>query len=280
LKKFLANGFGRLDYVAWVLVLTFFIGSALFFGGDVPLATVGAAGVIVDMLCVGCAIEIIIECLKNHKSIGTLTGFITNGPEAVCLLVGLMVGDIVFAASTPLGSNFINPILLLAAAIICRKARQTFTTCRVYTAATITFTAIFAGSFFLLDPRHYIFWLLVCIPTTLLFFFIRPREEVPTEKQDHLIKPAHWFVPAILGLAAAGYCLDPVVSFAATYSHAPKGVIGFVVLSTLTSWPEFKSSLALLKRGNPLAAILNITVSNITNIWLACLGIASYLCGK
>jgi cation:H+ antiporter len=50
-----------------------------------------------------------------------------------------------------------------------------------------------------------------------------------------------------------------------------------VVLASLTSWPEFKSCIVLLKRGNRLGAILNITVSNITNIWLAAIGIAAYL---
>jgi len=91
------------------------------------------------------------------------------------------------------------------------------------------------------------------------------------------LKPTLWLLPAIIVLTGAGYFLDPVVSFAATHSHAPKGVIGFVVLATLTSWPEFKSCIILLKRGNRLAAILNITVSNITNLWLAAIGIAAFL---
>ncbi len=111
------------------------------------MSSVGAIGVILDMLCVGFAIEILIECLKNTKGIGTLTGFITNGPEAVCLLVGLFIGDIVFAASTPLGSNFMNPLLLLAAAIICRQVIKTFTINMIYTAVTLICTAAFAGVF-------------------------------------------------------------------------------------------------------------------------------------
>ncbi|TKB28086.1 sodium:proton exchanger [Desulfopila sp. IMCC35006] len=281
MKKFLTNSLGILDLVAWALVLIFFLGSALFFAGNVPLAAVGAAGIIVDMLCIGFAIEILIECLKNNKSIGTLTGFITNGPEAVCLLVGLLVGDIVFAASTPLGSNFINPILLFIAAGICRQVIQTFAIHRIYTAVTVGSTAIFAGSFFLLNPSHYIFWLSGCVLTTLILFFFRPKEEEIQEKEEHHhFKPSYWIIPAILVLTVSGYCLDPIVSFAAHHSHAPKGVIGFVVLATLTSWPEFKSCLVLLNRGKPLAAILNITVSNITNIWLAAIGIATYLLVK
>ncbi len=277
MKNFLTNSLGILDLAAWALVLIFFIGSALLFSGNVLLASVGAVGIIIDMLCIGFAIEILIECLKNNKRIGTLTGFITNGPEAVCLLVGLIVGDIIFAASTPLGSNFINPILLVIAAIICRQGIQTSATHKMYTAVTVSCTAIFAGGFFLLNPQHYIFWLLVCIPATLLLFFFRPKEEELPEREDHSFKPAYWLVPAVLVLTVSGYCLDPVVSFAAHHSHAPKGVIGFIVLATLTSWPEFKSCLVLLNRGKPLAAILNITVSNITNIWLAAIGIATYL---
>lgn len=277
MKKFLANSLGLLDLVAWALVFVFFIGSSLLFGGNVLLATAGAAGIILAMLCIGFAIEIIMECLKNNKGIGTLTGFITNGPEAVCLLVGLLIGDIVFAASTPLGSNFMNPLLLLAAAIICRQVTKTFTTNRIYTAVTITCTATFAGFFFLLNPSQYFFWLLACIPTTLILFFIRPKEAAILELENYSFHPTFWLVPAIIGLTVAGYYLDPVVSFAAIHSHAPKGVIGFIILATLTSWPEFKSCLALLSRGKPLAAILNITVSNITNIWLAAIGIVTYL---
>lgn len=277
MKLFLTNSVGRLDLIAWVLVLIFFTGSSLLFEGNVLLASVGAAGVILEMFLIGFAIEITIECLKNIKNIGTLTGFITNGPEAVCLLVGLLVGDIIFAASTPLGSNFMNPILLLAAAIICKKVLKTFSTNRLYTVTTIAFTATAAGSFFLLTPSQYFIWLLICIPTTLILFFIRPQEEVVEEGEEYSFNPSHWLLPAIIGLTVSGYYLDPVVSFAATHSHAPKGVIGFVVLATLTSWPEFKSCLALLNRGKYLAAILNITVSNITNIWLAAIGIATYL---
>ena len=78
-------------------------------------------------------------------------------------------------------------------------------------------------------------------------------------------------------LILVGYILDPVVSFSAEHSHTPKGVIGFFVLATLTSRPKFKSTLALLRREKTLAAILNITVSNITNIWLAVTGVFVHL---
>lgn len=277
MKKFLTNSLGRLDLISWILVFVFFIGSSLLFGGNILLATIGATGIIIEMLCIGLAIEIILECLKNNKAIGTLTGFITNGPEMVCLVVGLVVGDIIFAASTPLGSNFMNPLLLLAAAFICRQLANTFATKKFYTAVTIICTASFAGLFFLLDPAHYAYWLLACVPATLLLFFIRPKEATLMHMEDYSFRPDFWLIPAIIALTVSGYCLDPIVSFAAVHSHAPKGVIGFVVLATLTSWPEFKSCLALLSRGKALAAILNITVSNITNIWLAAVGIFTYI---
>lgn len=266
-----------MDLTVWILVLIFFIGSALLYGGNVLLASAGAVGVILAMLCIGFAIEIIIECLKNTKGIGTITGFITNGPEAVCLLVGLLVGDIIFAASTPLGSNFMNPILLFIAAIVCKQVSRTFSTNKIYTLVTIAATATFAGGFFLLEQSQYIFWLLASPPVTLILFLVRPKEEAMAAGEDYSFKPSQWLIPAIIGLTVSGYYLDPVVSFAARNSHAPKGIIGFVVLATLTSWPEFKSCLTLLRRKKPLAAILNITVSNITNVWLAAIGIATYL---
>ena len=277
MKKFLFDSIGRLDLAIWVLVLAFFCGSALLFGGDINLAFIGASGVIFEMVLIALAIEIIIECLKKNKGIGTITGFITNGPEAVCLLVGLIVGDIIFAASTPLGSNFMNPILLAIAALICRQLLQTFSTNRFYTVTTLTFTAFLAALFFLIPQSLYPVWLLAVLAVSIPLFFMRPREQDNGSDDDYSFNPTFWLLPATAILMITGYFLDPVVTFAATHSQAPKGVIGFVVLSTLTSWPEFKSCLVLLGRGNRLAAILNITVSNITNIWLAGIGIAAYL---
>ena len=260
-----------------MLVLAFFCGCALLFDGDINLAFIGASGVIFEMVLIALAIEIIIECLKKNKGIGTITGFITNGPEAVCLRVGLLAGDIIFAASTPLGSNFMNPILLIIAALICHQFLQTFSTNRLYTITTLTTTAFLAASFFILPASLYPAWLLVVLAISFPLFFLRPGEQENNEEEEYSFKPSLWLLPAIITLTGAGYFLDPVVSFAATHSHAPKGVIGFVVLATLTSWPEFKSCLVLLRRGNRLAAILNITVSNITNLWLAVIGIAAFL---
>lgn len=277
MKNFLKNTIGKLDLIAWLLVLVFFCGSAMVFGGNLLYSTIGATGVIVEMLMISIAIEIIIESLKNTKGIGTLTGFITNGPEAVCLIVGLVVGDVIFAASTPLGSNFMNPILLLTAALICGQLVRILSTKRLYTLVTITLTALLAGGFFLLAIDYYMFWLLASVVTTVILFILRPKESGIEEEEAFSFKPALWLPPSIAILTLAGYYLDPVVSFAAQHSLAPKGVIGFVVLATLTSWPEFKSCLALFKRQKRLAAVLNITVSNITNIWLATIGIATYL---
>ena len=63
----------------------FFCGSSLLFGGNLQFPFLGASGVIIEMLFIGMFIEIIIDCLKHTKGIGTITGFITNVPEALCL---------------------------------------------------------------------------------------------------------------------------------------------------------------------------------------------------
>lgn len=242
------------------------------------MSFIGASGIIIEMLIIGVSIETIIHALKDTKGIGTITGFITNGPEALCLIVGLFVGDIIFAASTPLGSNFMNPVLLVIAAILCAKFTSLFKTHPFFTWLTITLTACMAILFFLIQVRYYWIWILAVVIPTVVIFFKRPEEKIIEEENDPEEQSNKiWLIPAVILLTVAGYFLDSVVSFSAENSHAPKGVIGFLVLSTLTSWPEFKSCLSLLQRNNVLAAILNITVSNITNIWLAAIGITSYL---
>ena len=277
MKEFILETISRLDLMVWIIVILFFCGSALLFGGNIQMAFIGSGGIIFDMLLISIAIEIIIETLKHTKGIGTLTGFITNGPEAVCLLVGLAVGDIIFASSTPLGSNFMNPVLLVIAGLVCGQAMLIFNTNRIYTIVTIVFTASFAVLFFLLPVKLYIYWAILAMVVTLALFYYRPEEPPSAETDGATVASKFWLFPAIIVLTLAGYFLDPVVSFAAEHSHAPKGLIGFLVLSTLTSWPEFKSSISLLRRNKPAAAILNITVSNITNIWLAVGGICYYL---
>ncbi len=276
MKQLLVDSIGRIDLIVWVLVIVFFCGSSLLFSGNIQLAFMGAAGIIVEMLIIGVSIEIIIDSLKQHKGIGTITGFITNGPEALCLIVGLVVGDILFAASTPLGSNFMNPVLLFAAALICGTVISVLKCKPFYTITTIVATAAFAMGFYILDVSLYFWWVIGAILVTIPLFIIRPTEQ-NNPSGEETSQSANWLIPAVILLIGAGYFLDPVVSFAAENSKAPKGVIGFFILATLTSWPEFKSCLALLNRGKTLAAILNITVSNITNIWLAAAGIGFYI---
>jgi cation:H+ antiporter len=277
MKDFILSSVGRLDLTVWMLVILFFCGSAVLFDGNVQMAFIGSGGIIFEMLLIGISIEIIIEILKTTKGIGTITGFITNGPEAVCLIVGLMVGDIVFASSTPLGSNFMNPILLVCAAAVSGRMLQVFHTHQIYTILTILLTAIIALTFFMLPSNYYLWWTVVAVIISTVLFIYRPADPVLNEEKGGDTESKFWLIPAIGVLTIAGYFLDAVVTFAAHHSHAPKGVIGFVVLATLTSWPEFKSSLALLNRNRPAAAILNITVSNITNLWLAAAGIIFYL---
>jgi cation:H+ antiporter len=275
MKKFLVNSVGRLDMICWILVVVFFCGCSLLFDGDFNHSFIAAGGVVLVMILIGLSIEVIIETLKEVKGLGTITGFITNGPELVCLIVGLVVGDVLFAASTPLGSNFMNPILLVAAALICRVFLKTLRTNWGYSLTCIVLTAGMAVSFYAVPIAYHIYWVVTALVVSGVLFIKRPLEDYEESMEEEVI--AKWsMLPAIVVLIAAGYFLDPVVSFASDQSHAPKGVIGFFVLATLSSWPEFKSCLALLNRKKYLAAILNITVSNITNIWLAIAGVTTY----
>jgi cation:H+ antiporter len=96
--------------------------------------------------------------------------------------------------------------------------------------------------------------------------------------QDAVKVPSKLFLPAgIALLLISWYFLDPIVSFTADASMAPKWLIWFLVLATLTSWPEFKSVLSLLKKWKVLDGFINIFVSNITNIWLASIWILVWL---
>ncbi len=275
MKQFLVNSVGRLDMICWILVVVFFCGSALIFDGDFNKSFIAAGGIVLVMILIGLSIEVIIETLKDVKGLGTISGFITNGPELVCLIVGLAVGDVLFAASTPLGSNFMNPILLIIAALVTRVFLKTLQTNWKYSLTCILLTAGMAVTFYAIPLQHHIYWVVTALVVSGVLFIKRPPEEAEESMEEEVI--AKWsLLPAVVVLIAAGYFLDPVVSFASVQSHAPKGVIGFFVLATLSSWPEFKCCLALLNRKKYLAAILNITVSNITNIWLAIAGVATY----
>lgn len=277
MKQLILKSVSRIDMAVWLLVILFFCGSSVLFGGDFNLSFIGAAGVIVEMLIISVSIEIILEALKSRKGIGTITGFITNGPEALCLIVGLAVGDILFAASTPLGSNFMNPLLLVVAAGLTGTLIKVFRCHPRYTILTIGVTVFFAVSFYLLPEQYYPWWAIGALAVSVMMFFRRPDEDDRQQQDEPLFGVNVWLIPAVLALIGTGYLLDPVVGFAAEHSQAPKGVIGFFVLATLSSWPEFKTCLALLQRGKTVPAILNITVSNITNIWLAVAGVSFYL---
>ena len=279
LKHFIADKVTRLDLIVWLLVVGFFCGSALVMGGNLQGAFLGASGIIVVMFLIGSSIEMIVECLKNVKGLGTLVGFITNGPEALCLLVGVFITrDVLFAASTPLGSNFMNPLFLVVAALLMKSGLRVLHTYPRYTWVTVSVTVTLAVSFYLLPERIYWFWVAATFIAATSLFVTRPREDPDAQRpSEPLAFSRIWLVPALLMLLAAGYFLDPTVQFAAEHSKARAGIIGFLVLSTLTSWPEFKSTLALLQRNMVLAAILNVTVSNITNLWLAVAGVTWFL---
>jgi cation:H+ antiporter len=264
-----------LDLVIGGLVLLFFLISAITSGGDVLRAVAGGLAIMLVMFVVGAAIEVIIDSLRDIPGLGTAVGFITNGPEMLCLLVGLIGDDIIFAASTPLGSNFMNPIMLLAAGLITATLGSVFLRDRILTVTTLVVTAGLAAVFFLLDDDQYVVWIAIVTVASIVLFMRRPSD--PAQLSDGGGLPRWAAAPAALALVVAGYWLDPVVTLTAEASRAPKGLIGFFVLAALTSWPEFRSCLGLLRRGRTTSAVLNITVSNITNLWLAGLGVAVYL---
>ena len=276
MRRFIKDSIQVVDMISWLLTALFFCGAAYLFDGDITDSLLGAMGVVFIMFMVGSSIEVMIETMKNVPGIGTLTGFLTNGPEALVVIVGLIGGDILFASSTPLGSNYMNPVLLIIAALITGRVGMVFKVAPLYFTLTMLVTITLAGGFYLLDTSDYWIWVLVLIPSSALLFLKRPAEE-SGEEHEELAVAKWWMWPSILVLVASGYFLDPVVGYASDASHVPKGVIGFVVLSILTSWPEFKSVLALLRRNLALASVLNIVVSNITNLWLACGGVVIYL---
>ena len=276
MKSFVKSTFHWVDAVAWALALVFFMASAILFDGDLSRSILGALGIILTMFFVGTSIEVLIEIMKNMRGIGTLTGFLTNGPEALVVIVGLIGGDVLFAASTPLGSNYMNPILLFVAALLTGRFLAIWRVGPIYFVTALVLTAVLAAVFFVLEVALYPWWIVVLLVISFALFFKRyPEDE---EGEDEPISVAKmWFIPALLVMIAAGYALDPIVSYTSDHSMAPKGAIGFIVLSTLTSWPEFKSVMALLRRNLDKAAVLNIVVSNITNLWLAAAGVAAFL---
>jgi len=227
------------------------------------------------MSVIGVAIEIIIEILRNVRGLGAILGFLTNGPELIVLVVGIMTGDALFGTSTPLGSSVINPVMLVLAMLLSGGAIKLLQTKLTYGLLCIAFTAALSLIFYIVPENFYLGWMVIAFLTTSLFFFLRPKEERRGERSSDV---ASWaIVPAVILLFLAGSFLDLAVDFAREVSGVPKNLIGFLVLATLSSWPEFKSCLVLLRDNRVKVAGNNILVSNITNIWLAIIGISFYL---
>ena len=277
IRSYLRDSIDRIDFVVWGLVIVFFQVSAAVYGGDGPMSLLAAIGIIAAMLLISISIEVLIGTLRNMPGIGTLIGFITNGPEALVLVIGLLNNDIIFAASTPLGSNPMNVLLLLLATMLTGTVAVVWARKVVYRYLVFIATIAIALSFYLIPVEMYdawlIYWLIGVMAVAGIIFATRPGEELPEEE---VALGRIWMLPAMAVLVGAGVLLDYVVTLASDVSMAPKGVIGFLVLSTMTSWPEFKSTLSLLRKDMPLAAFLNILVSNITNLWLACVGVLIY----
>ncbi len=267
----------RYDIISWVIVILFFLTSSVIFHGNTPNSLLGALGIILLMVIISISITILLEVMKNHSKVGELAGYITNGPEALCLIVGLIHSKIIFAASVPLGSNFANPILLICASIITGSFLKVIRTEWKRTWSIILVAMFIAGGFFWESSTSFrLGWVIVSLIISVVLYRIKHDERNHGEKKDETISRG-WIVPAILSLIIAGYFLDPLVSFTAKNSLVPEGLIGFAVLSFMTSWPEFRSTLSLIKMKKIRSAIMNIVVSNITNIWLAIIGTIIYL---
>ncbi len=272
---FLKKLVNRIDIIIWILVFLFFVFFAVFSSGDLVMTLIASLGVIIVMTLIGVSIEVIIDTLKNMPGLGTVLGFITNGPELVVLIVGIAVADPLFGASTPLGSNVFNPLMLLAAAIIAGKFLSVLKTNAIYGAVCLIFTISLALGFYIIPEKIFPFWVVLGAAVTLTLFFLRPEDVFEEEGEEETPK---WLLgPALLVLMASGYFLDPAVELAGQVANVPKGAIGFVALATLSSWPEFKSCLTLFRKNRVGAAGINIFVSNLTNMWLALIGVSTYL---
>lgn len=269
MKKLLLNSVQKLDFTIWWITLLFFTLSAILLGWDIFLSFIWACAIIVLMFFVWFSIELILSALKNVKWVWKITGFITNWPEALVLIVWLITWNILFAASTPLGSNVMNPILLFIALLITwyLLKLKSFNH-KLFFVVRFILTAIFAVTFFFIPENYYIYWVVLSLIAS-IYLYTRKYAHIDEEEEKEEEVSKLYLPLWIIILLIAWYFLDPIVSFTAEASMAPKWIIWFLVLSTLTSWPEFKSVLALLRRKKTLDAFINILVSNITNLWLA-----------
>lgn len=279
MKKLLIDSLQKLDFVIWGITLLFFIGSALIMWWNINESFIWASWIIVLMFLVWFSIELILSSLKNVKWVWKITWFITNWPEALVLIIWLITWNILFAASTPLGSNLMNPILLFIAILVTwYLIKLKNFSHKSFFITSFIITAFFAILFFKLPENYYIYWVILSFWISVYLFtrkFDHQEEDEDSEEVSKLYLPLWIWI-----LLVSWYFLDPVVNFTADASLAPKWLIWFLVLSTLTSWPEFKSVLALLKRKKTLDAFINILVSNITNIWLAVIWIIIWMAIK
>lgn len=283
MKQLLKESVQKVDFIIWILTILFFIWFAVFWQGNILNSFWWAIWIIILMFFVWLSIELILSALKNIKWLWEITGYITNWPEALVLIVWLISWNILFAASTPLGSNVVNPILLWFAILtvwmfgLIKNFRYKF-----FYISSFIFTAIIASTFFKIPEKFYFLWVLISVLFTIIFYIknkriITKEENLTIKKEEVQEKSPKYFLPlGIIILLAAWYFLDPVVSYTAEASKAPKWVIWFLVLSTLTSWPEFKSCISLLRKNRPLDAFVNILISNFTNIWLAAIWVLAW----
>lgn len=276
MKKLLFESIQKFDFIIWWITLLFFISSSIFFWWNINETFSWASWIIVLMFLVWFSIELILSALKNVKWIWKITWFITNWPEALVLIVWLISWDILFAASTPLWSNVMNPILLLIAFI----STGTFLIWKKDTNIkfflfSFFITAFLALLFFVIPQNYYLYWILISFVISILIYNKKYDHNDIIDNVDSVSK---LYLPLwIIILLIAWYFLDPVVNFTAEASKAPKWIIWFLILSTLTSWPEFKSVIALLNRKKIHDSFINILVSNLTNLWLAIIWVIVWL---
>jgi len=266
---------GIVDISGWFLVIIFFLSYAFFSRGDIALSLLSSFLIILIMTVVSITIEVIIDFLKHKQGIGSILGFITNGPEMLVLVVGISTGDALFGVSTPLGSNIINPLVIVVAAVISGVALKLFRKENLYGLSVIIFTVGVTLLFYTLKEGSYAGWAFLVFGITFYFFYRKPKEGTNSEKKSFM--PRWALSLSVVLLVVSGYFLDPVVEFAGEVSNVPKGSIGFFALALLSSWPELKSCLTLFRRRMIEAAVFNIFVSNITNTWLGVLGVVAYL---
>ncbi len=278
MKRLLFDSLQKLDFIIWGITLVFFIASAMIMKWNINESFIWASWIIVLMFLVWFSIELILSALKNVKWVWKITWFITNWPEALVLIVWLITWNILFAASTPLWSNVMNPVLFLTAILVTwyLLKLKTFNH-KTFFISGFTITAIFDVLFINIPENYYIYWIFVSFLISIYLFTRKFPNVASIEEENNGLVNKTYLPLWILILLISWYFLDPVVSFTAEASMAPKWLIWFLVLSTLTSWPEFKSVIALLKRKLTLDAFIHILVSNITNLWLAIIWVVIWL---